>query len=211
MLGLVGFGQALWQLLSGLFRHPTAFFAFLGGNAAFLLIWFIYLSRREGFWSTLEHELTHALFAVLFLKKIRSLSASRHRGGTVTIEGGNAMIALAPYFFPLGALLVLLIKPLVQSQYQMYLNILLGFFYCFHLVHLFREFHPGQPDIQMSGRIFSFLFVAFMNLFFLGIILSMLPENGTVTLQFLKSGTAQTFELARKVYLRTLAVTGWQP
>ncbi len=207
MLGLAGFGKALWQLLPQLIRAPSQILAFLGGGAVFLLFWFVYLAHREGFWSTLEHELTHALFAVLFFKKIRSLSASRQRGGTITIEGGNVVIALSPYFFPLGALLLLLIKPLVQPQYQLYLNMLLGFFYFFHLVHLFREFHPGQPDIQISGRLFSLVFVAFMNLFFLGIILSTLTDRGSNTVAFLKSGAVHTFQYLRTIYthLPTLA------
>src|SRR3989337_3365266 len=54
------------------------------------------------------HELTHALFAVLFGGSVKSFHAS-DRGGRVTITKSNFIITLAPYFFPLYTVAVLLL------------------------------------------------------------------------------------------------------
>ncbi len=160
-----------------LLKKPAPFVIFLTGILAFTLLWAIFLSKRGNFWSTLEHELTHALFAILFFKKINSIAASRKKGGVITIEGGNAVIALSPYFFPLAATVMLIIKLLVPSSYEIYVIFFLGFTYQFHIINLLREFHVGQSDLHMSGFIFSIVLIIFSNIVFLGIILSSLGGN----------------------------------
>lgn len=200
LVGIIGFGKVLIQIFLQAIKQSTDFLIFLLGILAFTAIWFFYLIRRGNFWSTLEHELTHALFATLFLKRIHSISASRKRGGVIAMEGGNSVIALSPYFFPLAAVIVLLIKFLAPIQLNIYFIFLLGVAYQFHLINLIREFHVGQSDIRASGYLFSTLFISFCNLLFLGFILVGISGSWQQLFFFLKDGFNATLHYFRLLY-----------
>lgn len=189
---IYGFGHALFQVWINLLNHSEELIVFLAGGIIFSVLWFTYFSKKGNFWSTLEHELTHALFALFFLKQVHSISASRKKGGLIRIEGGNAFIALSPYFFPLACTPVLLLKLFLPMRFQIYMNFLLGFTYFFHLVNLFKEIHFEQSDIKSTGYIFSMTLIVFLNIFFLGIILSALLNNGNTILQFIQSGLTES-------------------
>ncbi len=193
ILGIFGFGKHLIDLFQQNAVSTPHLFSFALGGIVFCILWMVYFSKRDGFWSILEHELTHGFFALLFFKKVHSMSASRKKGGVITIEGGNTVIALAPYFFPLAATILLIVKFFVESEGQIYLNFGLGFTYLFHLINLFSEFHPGQPDLKNSGYLFSIVLVFFLNVVFLGIILSALPGEWHSVINFLKNGWIQTW------------------
>jgi hypothetical protein len=192
LVGIFGFTKVLIQLFIQTIKNSSDFLIFLLGVLTFTIVWFFYLVRRGNLWSTLEHELTHALFATLFLKRIHSISASRKRGGVIAIEGGNFVIALSPYFFPLAAVLVLILKFLVPIQLKIYFIFLLGVAYQFHLINLFREFHVGQSDIRAAGYLFSTLFITFCNLVFLGLILAGISDEWQPLFIFLKNGFMTT-------------------
>lgn len=187
-LGTVAWGGAFPWLLSALRPQTALWTSFLGGAGVFLLLWGLWLSRRPGFWSILEHELTHALFALLFFKRVYSLRVQRRRGGAVTMESGNVVIALAPYFFPLLTVVLLVLKPLVRPGLNLIWSSLLGFSLAFHWTSLFQEFQFSQPDIRYAGRITSLSTVVFFNLFFLGLTLAALPEHGRLVEEFLRIG-----------------------
>ena len=175
IVGTVGFSVAGVDTYK---NQPTNNLIEIGvGAVIFTLIWLIFLSRRESFWSVVEHELTHAVFALLFFKKVRTLNADRRRGGLVRVEGGNFIIALAPYFFPFLSVIIIIIKPIILSNYQWLLNALLGFSLTFHLLYLLNEFHPSQPDLRENGFLFSLIVVVFFNLFFIGLSLASLPAR----------------------------------
>jgi len=54
------------------------------------------------------HELTHAIWTWLFGGRVKKFKASS-QGGHVVVTRNNFIIALAPYFFPLYAVLVVLV------------------------------------------------------------------------------------------------------
>jgi hypothetical protein len=186
--GILGYSQHLVDKRFFIPGNLTSFFIFLAGMLVFTVFWMLFLSKRGHFWSTLEHELTHALFATLFLKKINSISASRKKGGLITIEGGNSFIALSPYFFPLTPMLVLVIGLLLPDNPQIYVTFVLGISFQFHLINLLKELHPGQPDLQMSGYLFSGIIILFFNIFFLGILLAAIANGFSGILQFIWDG-----------------------
>ena len=163
------------------------------GAGAFSLIWFLFLSRKESFWSVVEHELTHAVFALMFFKKVRTINADRRKGGLVKVEGGNFVIALAPYFFPLLSVIIIAVKPLIFSTYQWLLNGLLGFTLMFHLLYLLNEFHPSQPDLRQTGFLFSTVVVLFLNLFFIGLSLASLQGQWTNMVDFVRLGVGESY------------------
>ena len=188
LLALSGYGQALFELIPAFLSNWTSSWPFIAGVVFYGVLWWVYLSRRAPFWSIVEHELTHAVFALLFFKRVRSLNAFRNRGGKVTVEGGNFVIALAPYIFPLPVLVLILLKFLIDPRYNDVLNFLLGFFLMFHLFPLFSEVHPSQPDIQTTGVMFSLLIILLGNVFFIGLTLSSLDIQAAGMKTFLKTG-----------------------
>jgi hypothetical protein len=188
LLGIPAFTRVLVGKFTHMLETPLPILVFLLGIVSFTLLWVFVLAKRGNFWSTLEHELTHALFALLFFKKINSISATRKKGGVIAIEGGNAVIALSPYFFPLAAVLMMIIKFVIPIQFEIYVIFLLGFTYQFHVINLFREFHTGQSDLHMAGFIFSVVLIIFMNIIFLGIILTSLYGSWNAALAYLGEG-----------------------
>lgn len=188
ILGIVGFGSILFETVQKVFNQPNLFLSFFTGGVVFSILWIFFFSKKGYFWSTLEHELTHAIFALIFFKRVHSISASRKKGGLIKIDGGNAIIALSPYFFPLACTPILLLKGVFPNQYQIFLNFLMGFTYFFHLLNLFKELHFDQPDIISAGYLFSFVFIIFMNIIFLEIILLSLSTDWFGIYSFFNDG-----------------------
>lgn len=199
IIGIVGFGHAALQTAK---MQATPHLLQAGGGALlFSLIWILFLARRDNFWNVMEHELTHAIFALLFLKKVHKLNAHRSSGGLVQVEGGNFVIALAPYFFPLVAVVIILIKPIILPDIQWILNILLGAAIMFHFIYLLGEFSPAQPDIRYSGFFFSLLFILFFNIFFLGLSFAALSATWNDMLTFIKQGLNESMIFSREGWI----------
>jgi hypothetical protein len=188
IFGIFGFAELIVRDFPLIFNHLRELLAIGIGILSFTILWSFFLYKRGHFWSTLEHELTHALFAVLFFKKIHSISASRRKGGMISIESGNAVIALAPYIFPLTPSIVLIFLFILPAEFQFYIFFLLGFAYQFHLMNLVQEFHLGQSDLQKSGIVFSVIIILFANLVYFGLLLSALEGKFSSFYQFIWDG-----------------------
>ena len=199
LIGTIGFGSAGMDTFRS---QPANHLLQLGiGAGVFFLAWVFFLSRRDSFWSVVEHELTHAVFALMFFKKVRALNADRRRGGLVKVEGGNFVIALAPYFFPLLSVFLILVKPLILNNYQWILNGLLGFTLMFHLLYLAGEFHPSQPDLQETGFLFSTTMIIFFNLFFIGLSVASLSGQWGPMGDFIRSGFWESYGLLKSGWI----------
>ncbi len=180
-----------------LMQKDNPFYWYFGmGFTSYFILWVIILRKKEAFWSIVEHELTHALVGFMFRKRVQALNARRNSGGSVRIEGGNLLIALAPYFLPLPAVLVALFLPILKAQFLPYLNTAVGFLYGSHMFPLFKEFHFDQPDIRNSGIILATILTITGNIFFLGIILATLNGN----LSDLKAFLLQTFWASMAIF-----------
>jgi hypothetical protein len=93
-------GVPLWLVIRASGSADTTWVPFLAGAACWIVI---YLLLPRPMWIyVVGHELTHALW-VWFLggtvKRFRATSS----GGHVVVSKSNFLIALAPYFFPLYA------------------------------------------------------------------------------------------------------------
>ncbi len=102
----VGAASALWLVLRHSGDADTIWVAFLSGAACWVTI---YLLLPKPMWVyVFGHELTHALWTWLLGGKVKKFKASA-AGGHVVVNKSNFAIALAPYFFPLYAILVVLV------------------------------------------------------------------------------------------------------
>lgn len=170
---LPGVAQAFWDLVRLSVAHPGPLWFFLAGAGGYVLLFEVAL-RRTWFGSavsTLEHELTHALFALATVHKVGKLRITRHDGGHVEVLGGNWLISLAPYFFPTVTIAVMVVNTFLPASYLRGADVVLGLSVAYHLCSTIRETHPRQPDLRYAGRIFALALLPTANLFMYGVVL----------------------------------------
>ena len=194
LLLTIGYCQTIYFTGQLIDITSTNFVSFMAGCVGYVMLHVLVLARREPFWSIVEHELTHALFAVLLFKKVHAFAVRRGAGGQVEIQGDNFIIALSPYFFPLLTVAIILFKPALGPAQQWLPNILMGFTLMFHLVHLVQEFHPDQPDLKKGGMIFSLAVVLFFNIFFIGLSLAAIDGQWAQMARYVELGLWESIE-----------------
>src|SRR5438105_11303338 len=80
LLFLPGLLYALFVVTRGVAEHPGNCVPFLIGAAAYVVFFIGFAGRRIGFWTVVEHEVTHALFAWLTFHRVVGFSAMRSGG-----------------------------------------------------------------------------------------------------------------------------------
>jgi hypothetical protein len=114
------------------------------------------------------HELTHALWGALFGARVRNVKVSS-KGGSVSLSKSNLLITLAPYFFPLYTVIVILLYLLTRcfvSPVPLPLAwlFLVGLTWGFHVTFTVQSLMIAQPDVQTYGRLFSYVVIYLFNL-----------------------------------------------
>jgi hypothetical protein len=114
--------------------------------------------------STLEHELTHSLFAVLTGNRITGLRVSLKSGGHMRYVGTpNWLVEVAPYFFPLATACMMLALPFIPALNGLTGQIALGMALGYNLTAGCSQLHTGQTDLQKAGFVFCGLFLPTAN------------------------------------------------
>jgi hypothetical protein len=150
-----GGARALWLVVQRCGGADTTWVPLLAGAACWVVI-FLLLPKPMWLY-VLGHELTHALWTWLFggqVKKMKITSA----GGHVVISKTNFVIALAPYFFPLYAVLVIAVFALghwLWNWHLVYFDLAVGAAYAFHVTLTFHVLQTQQSDITSQGWLFS--------------------------------------------------------
>ncbi len=144
----------------------TFWVAFLGGAACWLAIYL--LLPKPMLVYVFGHELTHALWTWLFGGRVKRFKFSA-KGGHVVVTRSNCFIVLAPYFFPLYALLVVLGFALGHvlfgwHAYRVWFHLLLGAAYSFHLTLTWHILQTRQSDITSQGYLFSVVLIFLGNI-----------------------------------------------
>jgi hypothetical protein len=121
----------------------------------------------------LAHELTHALWGWVMGASIKRMRISNN-SGSVTLTKSNFLVALAPYFFPLYTVLVILGYYTLSiffnlRTYEPFWLGLVGLTWGFHLTFTITTMLQHQPDIRETGRLFSYALIYFMNVFGIGL------------------------------------------
>lgn len=153
----VGAGSALWLVLRASGTADTLWVSALSGAACWLVI---YLLLPKPMWVyVVGHELTHALWTWVLGGRVKKFKASA-QGGHVVVTKSNFLIALAPYFFPLYAVLVVAVFAAVHwiwgwRDYAAWFHLLLGAAYAFHLTLTWHVLKSSQSDITEQGYLFS--------------------------------------------------------
>lgn len=147
---------------------PRSCTYFLGGFLAFAAV---FAARRVPPVAYVAvHEATHALFGLLFGARVSRMKIGSE-SGSVDVSRRNAVILLAPYFFPLPLFAVLaafgvasLFVPLAGTAagaaFAAFCGVAWGFHFCFTVNALMQY----QTDLDAYGFFFSSVFLAFINL-----------------------------------------------
>lgn len=143
------------------------------GFAASTAFWFVF-SRNPFivFWSTMEHEFTHALFAWCTFVPVRKFMTSDgttlENGdrtlGEVQLDGSNWLISSAPYFFPTAPVALMAVTWILSARSTAIGAGLLGATIAYSILSTWRETHRGQTDLAEVGFPFAWIFLPGANL-----------------------------------------------
>ena len=154
----LGTAQALWRVLFVSTSADRVWLPMLAGAACWVVI-FLLLPKPMWIY-VFGHELTHAVWTWAFGGQVKRLKATSDGGHVITTKN-NFVIALAPYFFPFYAVvlvLVFFIGDLLWEWRRAYLawfHLLLGAAYAFHVTLTWEILKTRQSDITSQGRLFS--------------------------------------------------------
>jgi len=192
----IGFTWQLGMTVLEIRYKPDLPYFFVAGALAYSTLHMLFKKPIMAY--VFGHELTHALFAVLFGGSVKSFHAS-NRGGRVTVTKSNFIITLAPYFFPLYTFIVLLLYgTAVAAGLQRAiasLVFLAGATFAFHLVLTAVFLQTEQTDIREYGLIFSFPLIFLFNVTFTALLIRVLLAENMEFPIFLSSGIMKSINL----------------
>ena len=201
-----GFGVAMLQSISKISLTDSRSLAFLIGLGIFVPFHFVAKRIIPSTWSylqTLEHEITHLLIGLLFLKIPVGFRVSAHEGGEVRQIGlgttGQTWVTLAPYFFPTVSLFVVIIAYFANLDTKILLAVL-GWTTAFHLVTNWMETSFRQPDLQKAGILKTLLILPVMNLICYGAVLAFVAAGSKGFGKFWSEGFTETLNATTKLW-----------
>ncbi len=166
--------QGFWQ---------TAEFWYFATGALVMSGWFLSgLAQRIFLYPyVLGHELTHAVFVVLFRGKVTDFHVSSE-GGYITTNKTNLVIALSPYFVPFWSVIcalsygVLRLSTQLQPGWDLAFYAVMGFTWTFHMAWTLWMIPRDQPDLKENGTFLSLVVIYLANLLVLVALLCVAEE-----------------------------------
>jgi hypothetical protein len=117
----------------------------------------------------LGHELTHAVFVLLYRGKVTDFHVSAD-GGYITTNKTNLVIALSPYFVPFWAVVSAVVYAAVRyfgginQEWDRLLYGLMGVTWTFHMIWTIWMIPRDQPDLKENGTFLSLVVIYLANL-----------------------------------------------
>ena len=168
-----------------------------------VVIWLLFFTgclylfgEPRGRWLyVLGHEGTHAVWAWLSRGRVSEFKVHRD-GGHILTDKPTVLVTLAPYFYPIPCILLLVLfavvrffypledaPPLLQNAHFLVTPmgvffLLFGLAWGFHISFTVWMIRRGQSDLQMHGNFFSLVLIYLGNLAFLSLLL-VLSASGT--------------------------------
>ena len=180
----IGAAWALGMVIHASGSADTTWVPMLAGAVCWVVI-FCLLPKPMWIY-VFGHEVTHILWAWLFGGQVKRLHVTSD-GGHVVVTKTNFLIALAPYFFPFYAALVVAAFFVAHfiwdlRHYIAWFHLLLGAAYAFHVTLTWHILKTRQSDITQHGYLFSavVIFLGNITVLLLGIPL-LVPKVGICT------------------------------
>ena len=152
------------------------------------------------------HELTHAIWTWIFGGDVKKFKATA-QGGHVVVTKNNFIIALAPYFFPIYAVLVVgifLAGHLIWNwkSFLVWFHLIVGAAYAFHVTLTMHILQTRQTDITSQGYLFSAVIIFLGNVGVLLIGVPLIAERVDVmtALRWWFSCTGEVFQGMRGLF-----------
>ncbi len=198
-----GFTWQFGATVFGIVYKPDVPYYFLAGGLTYLTMHFLF--KKPILTYVFGHELTHALFAMLFGGSVKSFQASE-RGGRVAVTKSNFVITLAPYFFPLYTFIALVLYGCTVAAEAKsaagWFVFLAGATFSFHIVLTFLFLQTDQSDIREQGAVFSYPLIYLFNVMFAALIISLLLAKNTSFLDFLSGGIIKSMTIAFRFFTK---------
>ncbi len=162
----------------------TAEFWYFATGALVMLGWF-WSGLLQTFFLylyVLGHELTHAIFVVIFRGKVMDFHVSTE-GGYITTNKTNLVIALSPYFVPFWAVVCALLYATLRCfaghslQWDRVFYGFMGVTWIFHMVWTMWMIPRDQPDLQENGTFLSLVVIYLANLLVLVALLCVAADS----------------------------------
>jgi hypothetical protein len=154
----LGTAKAVWTAVTYAIGATQVWMPMLAGAASWVVI---FLLLPKPMWVyVFGHELTHAVWTWMFGGSVKGFKA-KSSGGHVITTKNNFLIALAPYFFPVYAVLIVIIFVIGdllwgwRRTYLPWFHLLLGAAYAFHVTLTMEILKTRQTDITSQGWFFS--------------------------------------------------------
>ncbi len=188
-----------WQFGVAVFSTPYKAdvpYYFIAGGLTYLTLHFLF--KKPILTYVFGHELTHAVFAMLFGGSVKSFRASG-QGGQVTVTKSNFLITLAPYFFPLYTVLALVLCIITAGSEvpgaARFFIFLTGATFCFHLLLTIIFLQTDQKDIREQGAVFSYPLIFLFNVLFGALLIHLLLAKKNGFLDFFANGIMRSLEI----------------
>ncbi len=199
---IYGFGKETLKIITEISYKDSRWIAFGVGFLSFFPINAVASRLFTSIWSylqTLEHELTHVIIGLFFLKIPTSIKVTAHEGGEVRQVGrssiGQTWIALAPYFFPTISISIVIIALIAGIKTEYFLG-LLGWSTAFHLITNWTETSFRQTDLQKVGIIKTLLILPVMNIICYGIVLAFVGKGNAGLMDFVVNSIKNCLEIS---------------
>ncbi len=194
---LPGLASAFFEGFHLLSVRNDIWMSVLLGSLAGIFLYKVIFRKMYGF-STFEHELSHALVALVFFRRIKKFVVTRHNGGYIEYsEGfggnvGNYFISLGPYFLPTFTLFSVLIRPFLPDTWFPVYDFWIGVTFSYQMMNNVDEIRMNwtkkrfrsagtakytETDIGKEGYIFSFIIILALKLFILSQLLFILVKG----------------------------------
>lgn len=161
-----------------------------GAGAVAMFIVRIVINSRDETAETLEHELTHVLFAIMTFHVVHGVRVNGDGSGVMHFSGkGNWLIALSPYCFPLMAVCMAAGGAFYSSFSGMtpdWVYIGIGCAVGYNVHALIQQVHPRQTDFKVASYWFTACFLPGANLLMYGMICAFVERGSSGVAFFLR-------------------------
>lgn len=153
----IGAGMTLGKVLRACGDADTTLVPTVAGAMCWVAIYL--LLPKPMLLYVFGHELTHALWVWLFGGRVKKFKATSS-GGHVVVNKTNFLISLAPYFFPLYAVMVVAVflaghRIWDWENFFVWFHLFVGAAYAFHVTLTGQILKVQQSDITSQGYLFS--------------------------------------------------------
>jgi hypothetical protein len=127
------------------------------------------------------HEISHAIAGILSGAKIKKFNVGES-SGSVALTKDNIWITLAPYFFPIYTLVIIIVYVClgwfmdIKQLYGYYL-FLIGFSVSFHLALTVYILSIEQTDLKVYGTFFSYVVILAVDIVMFTLLAALAFEN----------------------------------